>query len=335
MSKIFFKFFGHSLLVIYLFIIGCDADLDVITNLEPVPVVYCLLMPDDNLYDLYLSKSFSGLENAYQLASDPHRIFVADPLITLDLLQDGYSLWASGYLLCDKPKGIGLFPSLPGGCFTPIKSTRILHPGGELFDDANYYRIVIRSPEFEQTIFSTIPILEMPEVYEPSKNDKNLNLYGQDHFKIKIKVNSMVDYCDIKIDFHYEEMASRLTTKTVNFVLRKDALIVEDEIYSVVDAEKFFKSLAIAVPDVADLEYRRVKGFDLVLLFSDQYFKNWIDSYTISSDVGGVPIGNISNGIGFFSVVRSKRMNDFLFNQQTLDSLAHGQFTKHLNFVQW
>jgi len=47
------------------------------------------------------------------------------------------------------------------------------------------------------------------------------------------------------------------------------------------------------------------------------------------------PKGNINNGYGLFTMVRSVQMENLTLGSQTLDSLSMGEITGKLGFVRW
>ena len=63
--------------------------------------------------------------------------------------------------------------------------------------------------------------------------------------------------------------------------------------------------------------------------------RDYRESYSITADLSGQAITNVTNGYGIFAIVAKNGRQGFGLDLQSLDSLSNGRFTKQLKFVKW
>jgi hypothetical protein len=64
-------------------------------------------------------------------------------------------------------------------------------------------------------------------------------------------------------------------------------------------------------------------------------FRDYVDNYINAGTLDLPPKGNITNGLGLFTMRRSAIKPDMTLDRWALDSLCLGQWTKQLGFVRW
>jgi len=86
------KRFGLYLFALLTLLTSCANDLDLIDPIDPIPVVYFQLNPDDSVFYLTLTHTFSGDSSALEMAREPNRIFYDSADIRLEAWTDEYKV---------------------------------------------------------------------------------------------------------------------------------------------------------------------------------------------------------------------------------------------------
>lgn len=86
---------------------------------------------------------------------------------------------------------------------------------------------------------------------------------------------------------------------------------------------------------MSDTIVRKFTSLDLIMYAGDFWFRDYAETYENAGDLDLPPKGNISNGIGLFTMVRTAVKDNMTFDRTSFDSLCKGQYTKQLGFVRW
>ncbi len=306
---------------------SCSNNLDVLDPADPVPVVTFVMNPADTIFNLTLTRSFSGEGSGYDLAQDASRVFYQGANITLEAWSGEYKVWETPFQPSDRVKDPGIFPEVPGYCF---KSDHKF-----LFNQIyTSFRLVVDLPGMPTPAFSRIPVLPIPEV--PFRYEHEVALYP-DGFKFGPPDDNpiamkLVKYRQLLCEFHYQEYTGKWEDRSVTFSLRKDYIIPGGNILY---PDMFFNKIAANIKPVNDTMVRQFVSFDLIFLSGDTYFRDYIDTYENAGNMDMPPKGNISNAYGMFAMVTKARFTDMLFDRESLDSLKFGYRTRRLGFVKW
>ena len=99
--------------------------------------------------------------------------------------------------------------------------------------------------------------------------------------------------------------------------------------------EKFYRKICTVIKEDKAIEARYLKEIQVEVLCGDKYFKY----YKLRQEIGwNERLGeelNLDNAIGLFSCIGKVKRTGLKLNYETMDSLASGQYTKHLKFRQW
>ncbi len=311
---------------------SCSNDLDLLDPADPIPVVYFQINPADKTFYLTLTRSFSGDGNGYNLARDPNRVFYDSADIRLEGWSDQYKVWETKFKLSDRSKNPGIFPEVPGYCYESANEFQFLAL-------ITSFRLIIKVPGISTPLFSRIPVLS--ELSAPSKFDHEIALYpdvyrihfpGAPEYSSGIIYDRPRIYRQLLCDFHYQEYEGTWVDRSVLFTVRKD--ITPPGGY-LLYPDLFFNLLVKNIKPINDTILRKFVSIDLIFLLGDEYFQDYVYTYVNAGNVDLPPKGNISNGYGLFTMVRSARNENMHLNQLTYDSLCLGHITKKLGFVRW
>ncbi|MCD6332441.1 MAG: DUF4249 family protein [Bacteroidales bacterium] len=305
---------------------SCSNELDLIDPVAPVPVVYCLMNPEDDTIYLTLTKSFTGDASAYDMARNPQLVYWDNADICLEAWIDQYKIREIHFEPSGQIKTPGIFAETPGYCYQ--LDNRALHRYGNLY---THYRLIITIPGMSSPLFSTIRIIEPPIV--KSKWYRQISLYP-DRYEIGIYPGPGSAYCDLVCVFRYKQFEGTWVNHSDTFCLKKDINFEAgraDYLY----ADQFFNKIAANIKPINDTIIRKFTSIDLIFYAGDQYFRDYINTYQNAGDQDLPPKGNITNGLGLFTMIRSATKDNMTLDRRTHDSLCLGKITKKLGFVRW
>ena len=97
-------------------------------------------------------------------------------------------------------------------------------------------------------------------------------------------------------------------------------------------AKHFYKFIGINIEEDANIEFRTFNNIEFSIFNADKEYYNYINYSDTQIDMVQ-KFTNIKNGIGFFSTIARTVKSGVYLKHQSLDSLANGQYTKHLKFI--
>jgi len=320
---------------------SCSNELDLVSPDEPVPVVYCRLNPADSVFYITLTRSFSGTGNGYNLAKDADKVYFPAAAVRLESWINEYKVGEIRFEPNGLTKNPGIFPEISGYCYQAVNKSG--YGGGDVGDERiNSFRLVVDLPGEAGPVTAKIQMVPLPAQSLPSIWENQFNLYPDTgNFQVKYGIDhKYIKYCELVCDFRYEEFENKWVSHTLSISLRKDMLIFlgpDKKWYaqSFLYPDQFFNKIATNIEPAKEDVVRRFKSLDLIFLAGDQNYKDYNDSYIITGNMDAAPIGNINNGYGLFTMVRSLKIENMKVSYRTLDSLAAGQYTKQLGFSNW
>ncbi len=310
--------------IVLLFLPSCSHDFDLIDPIDPIPVVYLQLNPDDDFIYLTLTKSFADTSSVYDMARNPELVHYDSANINLEGWIDQYKVWDTQFKLTNQVKKPGIFAEAPGYCYeSEVIST--------FFQRFTQYRLMITIPGMSSPVFSKIGVVGPPIV--KSKWDRQISLYP-DRYKIGISPGPGSAYCDLVCIFRYQQFEDVWVNHSDTFCLRKD---IEFEVgrTDYLYADLFFNKIASNIKPISDSIVRKFTSLDLIFQSGDQYFRYYIETYKNAGDLVLPPKGNITNGFGLFTMLRTATKDNMTLDRITHDSLCLGEKTKKLGFVRW
>lgn len=303
---------------------SCSTRMDLLNEAESIPVVYCQINPEDHTFHLTLTRTFSGDANAYELARDADHLFYAAANISLEGWLDEFKVWETSFKPSGKSKVDGIFPDVPGYCFEAPND-------GRFVNTLTSYRLVVDLPGMPAPAFSKIGMVGPPIV--KSRYDHQISLYPKMN-EIGISPGPGTAYCDLICVFRYNHWEGSWVNHTDTFLLRRDMKFETgrtDYLY----AELFYNKIAANIKPINDTIIRKFTSLDLIMYAGDVYFRDYVDTYGNAGDLDLPPKGNITNGLGLFTMRRSAIKDNMTLDRVTHDSLCLGQYTKKLGFVRW
>jgi hypothetical protein len=338
---------GNKLLIVLTLsglLVSCSNEFELQTTENSVPVVYFIMNPIDSIFQLTLTRTFSGDKSGYDLAQDPSIVYYQNADIRLEGWANQYKVWESKFDLTEKSKKPGIFTTMPGFCFqTKNEFTQVQGDNSLAFnyDDITDFRLVLNLPGKAIPVISRISLVPFPTRIYPATPLKILDLCPDgSNYKAGIQFDKeKVKYCELICLFRYQEFQNidqSWISDSVTFTVRKNIPIFDDKAITIIDPEFFFTRLAANIKSVNDTIVRKYKSLDLYFLVGDQNFQTYYSTYINSGNVDSPPVGNINGGIGLFAMVRTIRIEKKMsMNYRTLDYLSSSEYTRKLGFVRW
>lgn len=331
---------GLYLVVITAILCSCSNSLDLVATDDPIPVVCCRMDPADQIFYLTLTKSFSGNGNGFDLARDPNNVYYENADIRLEAWKLEYKVWETRFELTDQSKNPGIFPVTSGFCYVTedaLPFVQGINGQMDFWADLTSFRLVINQPGDLGPAISRIPILQLPIKLHPSNWEKSLDLYpSTGNFDVSYRINDdLIKYCELICVFRYKEYREAWEDRSVTLSLRKNIRIVDHAANTYVDPDLFFNKLLVTIKPIDSSLVRKFTSLDMVLLAGDQFYKDYVETYVNAGNMDSPPLGNISNGYGLFTMVRSVRINNMAMTSRTSDSLAGGVIARPLGFSKW
>lgn len=322
-----------SLLAITFF--SCTTDVDLNDDWQDNTIVFALLNSTDTAHYIRIGKSFLGEEDAYVMATHSDSIQYSETIEVKverwlnSSLHETINFYATDEIL----KDTGIFAT---DNYFIYKSTASLNPDGE-------YRLSIHIPSLEKTVTSSTFLINsfgfpsstsnmfIAKIDFASDFELKLQWFTPEHARL-FQVTLVFNYCEVTnfVDTVRKSINWPLVAKTSK---DSDGGEIMDYIITRVDFYKFIATKLDEIP----YDVQRVSGsVDFILDVGSEDFKLY---YDINKPATGIvqerPIfTNIDNGIGIFtSSYTMRRYWKEGLSDKSIDSLACGQYTEHLNFV--
>jgi hypothetical protein len=329
------------MVIIIMVLPSCSNDFNLVKPDDPIPVVYFRMDPADSLFLLTLTKTFSGNGSGYDLANDPDKVYYKDADIRLEGWAKQFKVWETRFNLTENSKIAGTFPEVPGYCYDSPNEFFPLDMYGYLglnYDEITSFRIVIDLQGKFGPVLASVEFVPLPKRIFPATPLKVLDLFPDGtNYKAGIQVNTkFVKYCELICVFRYQEFTDAWVDRCVTFPLRKDVQIANENAITFIDPELLFTKIALNISKINDSITRKFQSLDLIFYAGDENFKSYNETYINAGNLDSPPMGNIHNGYGMFTMIRSVKIEkNMSMSYRTLDFLSRGKYTSHLGFIRW
>lgn len=321
------------LLMIFASMMSCNNDLVVMAPYQVVPVVYCVLNPKDQTQYLRLEKSFLGEASALDMAQQTDSIYYKDASVFIERWADGEMKEQLGLERIEAPvRDSGIFTNNPNYLYhltTPILSNR-------------EYRLKVVIPSSNIEITASTRTVGDFKVVRPEAFKRTLPFSSYDNYQTVQWISTpYTRIYHLMVRFHYLEVISGDTTFhsldwNIGHYITADAQggeLMTSEILQ----RNFYKWIGnkLTKPDEKVQRLANKKAIDFVFTVGSEELYTYMEIY---KEDPGLPkekpvFTNITNGIGLFSAKYEQSILGKALSDHSVDSLAHGIYTKHLRFA--
>lgn len=323
-----FIFFNIFFLLILFW--QCNNELDVNDQWKDYTVVYGILNTKDTSQIIRISKSFLGIGNAYEMAKINDSIYYNKPLLAK------IEEWVNGNLIktinLTKDSSIqrdsGLFAYQKNYYYT---TNEILNPNAT-------YKLIInidgKIVSSETKMIGDFPFVTIPSMISFSTTS---------NFKFSFKTPANARIFQAYMHFYYYEITNSDTIRKkleIPFGKNISNSIEGNEIINIeYPGIKFYGDVAAKISDSPQVLKRVVAQNAIQLIIyagsNEMHAYMQVSAPSTSLSMDKPSYSNIQNGIGLFTCRYTKSDQLRQLTQRTIDSLAMGQFTKHLKFLNY
>lgn len=328
-----------TLLMLMLVISGCSTEVEVNSPADSLPVVYGVIDPWSDHYSIYVAKSALTDTDILLAAQQPGYFRPDSVKVRMELWNDSIMLWYTDFHEIKTEKEPGLFCNGSGWA---MQSDRVIPKVSDssaihlIYPVFRNIRFFITSPEFSKPAYARIEYIEPVKILRPYLTDHNVVLYSRAPLTINWAVNERYKYFDVDFRVHYSEISETVRRSSVCFNYAAD-VATNGAYYEVkLEPERFLSLLAEGLSlDTLPCDYRKIHGFDLIVMGGDVNFLDYLVQARFGSPVYQRSFTNIVNGLGILALKGETRREGLIFAQESMDSLAMGRFTKQFGFVRW
>ncbi len=348
---------------------NCENNLDINADWEEIPVIYSILnsgsVSESNTeHFIRVQKSFLGTNSAYEMAQIEDSIYYDynDLKLWVEKLFNNQVLDSINLdLVSDLDKDYGFFAT---------ENHNIYKFNTPLTDENNnpiyQFKINLLNEVSGHYAFSTVHIVEPIKIRRwPTNNSQSTGLMKLGELNnpiLNLEINPSINgkLYRFFLRFNYIEVSEITGLRDTLFIDWRFSPKVATEYQSNgnsnlpidfnINSIEFFQYLASVIPEKENV-YRYTKDvyfqgtdegeagivhpcieFHFEILDPDLY--NYFNSQSSSGLIQNRPVySNIQNGVGLASSISQFSFFDLKMDNKSNDSLAFGQFTKHLNFA--
>lgn len=332
------------LILIVLFALsGCKEEVDVNSEWQEIPVMYCILSPQDSVHYVRLNKAFLGDIPADQMADESDSLFYDAADVWISVMENGSEIAQLNFVETNEiPKDSGYFAS---------DRNPIYKYEGNLTDQANdagkKYQLHAYIPEIDLDCNSdTISMVQEPVITYPTQNQPALSLTHYDfedsYPKIKYMTAENGKLYKLSMNFYYLDITtsgdSILNVLTMDFGNEDNIDEVGVEISKELNIRAFYDMLKDNIdPPGADIDKRLVQypqSIEFMLASAGvNYYIYWQSTQPSTGIVQDKPFfTNINNGVGLFAA-RNTTQRSIALSPATLDSISRSVYTGTLGFA--
>lgn len=340
------RFTFSSLLAGTLLFSACSTDLDVIGDYKETMVVYGLLDQAQPIQYIKINKAFLGEGDALMYAQIKDSVqFVNALTVELKRIKNGVQMGATIVLTpTNMPKDAGLFYSADQTNAIYSFPTPATSAANALKPDSEYELTITNGETGNVVTAKTSLITDITGFTNPTPLGTTFSFvaFGTvPNYPFNVVWNSAQNarLYQVILRLNYvDSTASGLDTNSVSYTLpeiRMEDIDFSVEVTQATKGRDFYKYIGNNLTAYAGLVQREALNVDLLLVAGSDDLSTFIDVNKPSTGIiqERPEFTNINNGLGLFS----SRLNRAPLTRQldgtSWDSLACGQYTKHLKFV--
>ncbi len=350
----------QAFLTLLILLFGCETEFNPGMPGQPIPVIFGLIDNDEQEYQVSVTKTFlpegpekSGIQSDTDLYFDSLNVTLElrfDPEAKVYGSSYGWEQWLTDYphqgeLIIRKEMHPTFVTDPANGKFRKVytlPSSEFVRFGlyGAVTLNSLFLRLVVQQPGTDIYSVAATRICARPFLMSLG-NAVSMSLYNN---QVEWSWNSHGNYQEPKITVHYQEFENgdwKEKQLTWDFGPFEKKVFVGDGGSEIPYfsgfpfTESILAHLGGRIKDRPGVESRKLINFDLIVFNADPVFGQYLESDKIVSDQIGKPISNVINGLGIFASVSTTGKFGFTLDNNSMDSLVSGRFTKHLKFIKW
>jgi hypothetical protein len=332
----------RSLFAATLLLSGCSTDLDVVGDYKETMVVYGLLDQAQPKQYIKINKAFLGQGDAYVYAQIKDSTqFVNALTVELRRFKNGVQVGSTITLSPDNS-----IPKDPGTFYAPDQTNAIYSTSAPLFADSEYH-LTVRNNETGTEVTATTSLISDISGFSypvPTGMTYSFVITGNyPNYPFPINWNSAKGARMYQGILRLNYIDSTLTGNDTNHIdyllpelrtMDSDASPAEAMSYTA-KGRDFYKYIGLSLSDYTGLVQRKALKVDLMLIAGSDDLATFIDVNKPSTGIiqERPEFSNIHGGLGIFTARLNRAPLSRALDAISLDSLACGQFTHQLKFL--
>lgn len=339
MKRIIFSSFLAGTLLLS----ACSTDLDVIGDYKETMVVYGLLDQAQDTQYIKINKAFLGAGNAFEYAQIQDSVqFVNALSVELKRFKNGVYMPPTIPLIpTNKPKDPGVFYSA-NQANAIYSFSQADYP---LFTDSEYQLTITNNDNGNVVTAKTSLITDISGFVTPTPVGTTFSFviigtYPNYPFNVKwtSAKNARLYQVILRLNYRDYLVSGDSADKSVEYALpvkKMEDLNGGDDVLQEMAGRSFYQYIGNTLTDYSGLQKRKAMNVDLLLIAGGDDLSTFMDVNEPSTGIiqERPEYTNITNGLGLFSARLNRAPVTRLLDNTSWDSLACGQFTKHLRFV--
>lgn len=318
--------------------LSCGNELDLTNYADPTPIVYGIISPNDSIHQISLKRSFLCENNIPLYASNPDSNYYSNAQVFLETrVPTGEVIQRSEMFRYELPtRETDMFVNSPNYVYQCVKKD-LLKPMRD--NNELRYVLTIDIPDHKKTIYAESIIPPPPDMIAPKAGDNpfKIDMLTNRPFKF-IWRGSLYYYSEFEIRINYlEERMGEWVETSVSHHRKYNhwdkQVLKSNEV--IVNGDWFYPMLGGKIKDDPEVTSRKFKSIDFIIKNSDEIFYDYFAYEHFLTDLTTNNYSNIVNGLGIFIAYNNIEWLGYTLNYRSLDHLAVGKYTKHLNFSRW
>lgn len=308
---------------------SCDTGIDINTDNQDVPIVYCILNSADSFQYVRIQKTYLIDQAALDFPPEQDSmLFSGEIVITLERWSGDKVMETIRFAPTNEiPKDSGFFP---------FQKNIIYKAKARIFPN-QIYRLYIYLGSKEKVLYAEASSLGSLTVIDPIPlSERKISLYAGNNYTCRWQPVENAGVYQVAIRFHYLETIGGVTeAKYLDWPQAFASPGSEsDYLSNDISGSRFMHILEDNLKAGTGI-IREAVGLDFQIVSGSMEMKYYIESTAPSEGaLMEKPVySNISNGIGLFCSIARINVNALVLSPVTIDSIAYGQFTKSLGFL--
>ncbi len=305
---------------------SCESDIDVVDTSGSVPIVYCVLNQDDTIQSLKLSRSYLSTNATIPPLSADSLIIPGEVNITIEIVENSKVISVNRLEACSIQKDSGFFPNERNGVYQAFFKIR----------ENTTYRLIIEIKALDYLAYSSFQSLGDFTLVDPAYPEARSIHILDDHNPVIhwTRSNNAAIY-QVGFRVNYKEFLDDQSSDKSTIILFTTVFNRTDPgaFYTyTVNSNQFYNRLAAAIPQ-DDKVLRQFESIDALVIAGSESLGFYLNSQQMQDPFQFYEYKNLINGQGVFGACKTRETKGFKIDDQSIDSLAYGTYTKHLNFL--
>jgi len=316
----------YLLIILSIFVFSCETGIDVTDDSGSVPIVYCILNQDDSVQRLRISRSYLSTNGLIPPGSSDSLTIPGEVNLSIEVVENKQVTDHYLFEPISIQKDSGFFPSEVNGIYQGIFGIK----------ENTTYRLILEIKEWDYVSYSSFVTVGDFQLVDPAfPKVRDIHMLN-DHNPVihwTRSLNAAVYQVGIRV--HFQEMIAEQIDSISLLFLFTTTFNRDDpgSFYSYsINSNQFYKRMAESIQ--SDPAYlRKLTGIDVCVIAGSESVGVYMTTQESQDPFQVLDYTNFINGLGIFGSCKTVEARGFKLDDQSMDSLAYGNMTKSLNFL--